>query len=69
MKKIFLSLFLVFCRVVRIRTLVFFPPEWKKNLLKKFAVVKTFFIFTKEMAFMIMSDSFYYGIVADGFSV
>jgi len=31
--------------------------------------VKTFFIFTEEMAFMIMSDSFYYGIVADGFSV
>lgn len=69
MKKIFLSLFLVFCRVVRIRTLFFFPPEWKKNLLKKFAVVKTIFIFTEEMAFMIMSDSFYYGIVADGFSV
>jgi len=31
--------------------------------------VKTFFIFTEEMAFMIMPDSFYYGIVADGFSV
>lgn len=70
MKKIFLSLFLVFAVSSVYGPCFSFRLNGKvKNLLKKFAVAKTLFIFTEEMAFMIMPDSFYYGIVADGFSV